>query len=468
VPFAYPPLALYLVAALVDLGGVDPIELTRVLPGIVVGGALVPYYGVARALLDSRTAAGFATVLLAVTPAALRWHLSAGGVVRAPAFLVTLVGLYAGLGLFARGGRRWLLLATVAFALTVLSHPIYAVFFGLSYGLFVVAFDRTVRGVAAGALVAVGGLVLSAPWWLQVVGTHGVGVFAGAAGTHSGLGGGLYRLGAAFGSPLVPDAETPFFLAAYAGCVYEIRRRRYLLPAWLLGVGYLVGKSRFLLVPGSMLTAILVVEWAGPRIRAASAGWGRQVGARALVASCIVVAGGLGVCYAAGALPVWHGSASQPAFIDDHDRDAMRWARSNTAPGATFVVLGDAAEWFPVLADRSILLGHWGVEWEGTTSYRRQLSLYERASTCETGTCVTDTIAAAGIDPAYLYVPTGHYTVRGEARRSPAGLVRSLEADDEYRLVYENAGVAVFRVTPVSGEFGRSPPPSIDDRPEAG
>jgi hypothetical protein len=125
----------------------------------------------------------------------------------------------------------------------------------------------------------------------------------------------------------------------------------------------------------------------------------------------------------------------------------MGWVRTNTGPGAEFVVIGDAAEWFPVLADRPILLGHWGVEWEGTRAYRRQLSLYEHVSTCRTEACVTGTMEAAGVEPEYLYVPKGPYTVRGDAHRSSAGLVRSLVDAGAYRLVHENEGVAVFRVT---------------------
>lgn len=447
VPFAYPPLPLYGLAALVDVGGMDPVAVSRFLPGIVVVATLPPYYGVARELLDSTTEAGLATVLLAVTPAVLRWHLSAGGVVRAPAFLFAVVGLYAGLKLFRTDDPRWLLPATVTFALTVLSHPTYATFLGASYLLFAYCFDRTVRGVALGAVVAVGGLMITAPWWLQVVSIHGVDVFTGAAGTHDGLGGGGVRIVSAFAAPLVPDAEMPFFLAAFAGGAYCLVRRRYLLPAWLLGVGYLLGKSRFLFVPGAMLIAILVVEWLLPRIRGASTGRPRRVGPRAGLVLVILIAGSLGTLYAAGGLAVWHDSPSLPAFVDDQDREAMRWVESNTAPEEEFVVLGDAAEWFPALADRTILVGHWGVEWEGAGAYSRQLSLYEHVSTCRTEACVTEAMAAADVEPAYVYVPKGHYTVRGVAYRAPPRLWQSFREADGYRLVYENDGVAVFRVT---------------------
>lgn len=491
VPFAYPPLPFYLLAVLVDTAGLEPVAVSRFLPGVFVIAALVPYYYVARELLSSVPKAGLATTVLGVTPAVLRWHLSAGGVVRGLAFLFVAVGLHAGVKLFSGGGHRWrsrwqwqwLGLATVAFGLTVLSHPIYTVFFGVSYLVLFWFLDRSVRGLSNGVVVAVGGLVLAAPWWTQVIAAHGVGVFAGAAGTHDGIGGGVGRIVAVFLAPLAPDAETPFFLAAYAGAGYLLYRREYLLPTWLLAAGYVAGKTRFLFVPGAMLIAILVfdalVPWlaaTGDRLHVADGrrnvtDGGRNVAgaerfrrlrpAAAPLAVGLVVlsATGLGGLAAAGQLSIWHGGASQPAFVDDDDREAMAWADENAEPGATFVVLGDAAEWFPLVADRPILVGHWGAEWEGADEYRRQLGLYRAVSDCSTERCVTGTLERADVYPDYVYVPKGEYTIQGEANDAPRGLAGSMADATRYELVYENEGVAVFRVVGDSGATNRGPAP---------
>ena len=446
VPFAYPPLPFYLLAVLVDALGLDPLAVSRYLPGLLVVAALPAYYFLAKELLGSAPKAGLATTILAVAPTALRWHLSAGGVVRALAFCFVAVGCYAGVRLFGSGERRWLVPAAVAFGLTVLSHPIYAVYFGASYLVLIYFLDRSRRGLVHGGVVAVGGVALAAPWLAQVVATHGVAVFAGAAGTHDGLGGGLHRIGAAFLAPLVPDAETPFFLAVYAGLAYLLYRREYLLPAWLLVAGYVVGKARFLFVPGAMMVAVLVVDWLLPRASAAAPGRLRERAGPAVVALVVLLATGLGGLAAAGELAIWHGDPSQPAFVDDDDLDAMAWAAAETAPSARFVVLGDAAEWFPLLADRPILVGHWGAEWEGAEAYQRQLELYRGVSACETERCVTATLSSAGVRPEYVYVPKGHYTIRGEANRAPESLADSMVAAPRYERVYENEGVAVFRV----------------------
>ena len=118
VPFAYPPLMFYLGALAMDLG-VDPLALSRYVPAVVTVGYLVPYYFLARELLRDRLDASLATTFLAVAAPTLQWHLSAGGFVRAPAFLLAVTGCYAGVRLFRSGGRRWLVAGTLLFAYDV-------------------------------------------------------------------------------------------------------------------------------------------------------------------------------------------------------------------------------------------------------------------------------------------------------------------------------------------------------------
>ena len=117
VPFAYPPLMFYVGAVATDLG-VDPLVLSRYVPAVVTVGYLVPYYYLARELLRDRPEASLATVLLAVAAPTLQWHLSAGGFVRAPAFLLAVTGCYVGVRLFRSGEPRWLVPGTLLFGLT--------------------------------------------------------------------------------------------------------------------------------------------------------------------------------------------------------------------------------------------------------------------------------------------------------------------------------------------------------------
>lgn len=467
VPLAYPPLMFYVSAVLMDAGGIGPVTLSRYLPVVVTTLYLIPYFFLSRELLDSNLEATMATTLLAVTPPTLKWHLSAGGLVRAPAFLFALTGIYVGVRLFRSGSTRLLLPATLLFGLTVATHPVYTVFFVVSYLVLYVAIDRSLRGLVLGSVVGVGGVVLAAPWWLQVVSTHGVGVFAAAAGTHSGLLGDPDRILDEFVYTLVGDpSSATFFFLAYAGLFYVLGTRRLLLPAWLVTTGLVIGQERFQFVAGSMLAAVLlssvVRNVVRERIPAESWRWAPRVALAVVVVASVSV----GAMYGAGGLSIGNADRpDQPQFVDGDDRRAMLWVDDNTDRSAGFVVIGDVAEWFPMFTDRTILVGPWGVEWTSPKRYSTQLSLYETVSTCRTGHCVTGALESRDLHPEYIYVPKGTYTIRGTPYEGTVSLRRSMVRSDEYRLVYENEGAAVFRVTDRAGSNGSSDAPSTGNRP---
>jgi hypothetical protein len=507
VPFAYPPLVFFAVAAVVDLTGIDPLTVMLFLPALATMATVVPFYAVAAELLPSRRQAGLATVFFATTPAVLRWHISAGGLVRAPAALLALTGVYAGVRLFARGDRWWVLPATVLFGLTLLSHPHYAAFFGVSHLVLYAAYDRSVEGVAIGAVVAGGGILLAAPWWGSVVVRHGPETILGATGSHKGLGGGLHRLHVHFRRPLLRgDLETPYYALAFLGSLFLIARRRFLLPAWLFVVTYVVGKDRFLFVPGAM--AMTVAVFAAVRALRSSdrdllervpldrvpldrdalagtpRGWSplreraveRVDAGRVLVATLVVATAAVGAAFAGGFLATeHHHSHSQPQTVDDADRAAMDWVRDGTSADASFVVLGDAAEWFPHETERSGLVGPWGLEWTGARQYYREVRLFVRASTCPDALCLAGALDAGDRAPDFVYVPKGTFTVRGREYEQTSWMRRSLVGSDRFEIAYENRGVLIAAVegsgrvarsgqSAPDREHGRAPPGPIAGR----
>ncbi|SIR77017.1 hypothetical protein SAMN05421858_3754 [Haladaptatus litoreus] len=447
VPFAYPPLMYYVSAVIMDMTGVDPITLSRLLPGFVTVLYLIPFYYLAREILESTPQAGFATIVLAVTPPVLQWHLSAGGVVRAPAFLFALTGAYTGIKLFKTSNMRWVIPSTVLFGMTILTHPVYTVFFGTTYLLMFACFSRTPRGLVYGAFVAGGGILLASPWWLQIIATHGADIFTAASGTHSGLGGGVGRFLDQFVYPLEPELPAIFFVGSFAGTVYLIRKRRFFLPLWLVAAAFMLGKLRFQFPAGAMMLSILVFEVIVPRIRYLSAKTRYSRSAPLVVVMVIaLIISSVGVSYAAGGLNSNFDSSTQPAFMDDDDKAAMEWIQENTASDSEFIVLGDVAEWFPLMTDRAILVGPWGVEWEGHENYRHHLSLYKRLSRCPGKACLTKKMVANDVDPNYIYVPKNHYTVRGIDQYQKPWMREQMVDSDRYKLIYENEGAMVFRI----------------------
>lgn len=445
IPFAYPPLGMYGIAILLDFG-CDPVMLTRLLPGIVVIIAVIPFYYLAREILGSTFRAGVTTLLFAATPTVLQWHISAGGIVRAPAFLFTLAGLYCGIQIFQCHHRRWLAPATVLFGLTLLTHPTYTVFFAASYILMYVHSDRSLAGFAMGTTVAVGGSVLVSSWIAYVISTHGVETFAAAAGTHGGVAQvhSLFDILSTLGQPIAAGhTMSLWYLLTLLGGGYLIAQRRFFIPVWVLLSILLLDERRFAFVPGTIAIGAWIT--ASPDIVSTetqqyATRWLPRVVSAGVVVLLVVMGG----YYAAGT-PL-HGGTSLPSFIDEEDATAMKWVDEELSADAEFVVLGDSAEWFPYLANRTILVGPWGVEWTSPAEYQHHLQTYRRLSRCYTEKCLSKQLHQTNVRPDYVYVPKDTYTVRGFKTNQRPRMRRSLVRSDDYRLVHENRGVLIFEV----------------------
>ncbi|WP_101295487.1 ArnT family glycosyltransferase [Halegenticoccus soli] len=432
VPFAYPPLMFYVAAVITDLTGVDPFTYSRFLPGLVTIAYLVPVYLLVRDLQGSRAQATAAATLIAVNPQILKWHISAGGIVRAPAVLFALCGIYTGYHMFRSGERRWVVASLGFFLLTVLTHPTYTLFFVLTYLLTWLTLDRSVAGLLRGAVVGVGAVILAAPWWIHVVSSFGPTVFFAASGTHGGIGGGLYE----FVSGLFPWAIVPLL-----GAVYLLVSGHVFLPLWYLVAEFAVRQSRFAYLVGLIVIVAAAVELGRRRLP-------RTVAPRRFApvfVAFLLVAAPAGIGYLAYDMTDEVGTET-PSFVDEEDVEAMEWAASQTRPDATFVVMGDAAEWFPAITHRTILIGPWGVEWVSSEAYYDQLDAYTNISACSAESCVNRWLAESGSDPDYLYVPRGGYTIRGDYEVQYGSLERALRLSDRYEQVFANDGVVIFRV----------------------
>jgi len=207
----------------------------------------------------------------------------------------------------------------------------------------------------------------------------------------------------------------------------------------------LFAQPRFVFTTGALVLAAVGVDL-GNRL------WSRDVrvptidARRTLVVACLLVGIASGGVYLAHEMTLTT-DPSTPEFLDSESRDAMTWIASETPPDATFVVVGDAAEWLPALTDRTLLIGPWGVEWRGSEAYERQLDAYEAVSRCQSVACVESVTTSITVSPEYVYLPKGQYTIRGTSAAQFGTLERSFERSSSWTRVYENDGVVVFRAT---------------------
>jgi hypothetical protein len=59
--------------------------------------------------------------------------------------------------------------------------------------------------------------------------------------------------------------------------------------------------------------------------------------------------------------------------------------------------------------------------------YYEEVNLFQNGSACRNASCFTECVAGADRHPDYRYVPTDHYTVRGQAVTTPETAVVRLE-----------------------------------------
>jgi hypothetical protein len=456
IPFGFPPFAFYVLAVVHDLLGWSYLTASAYLALVFYVGFAVASYLFARELFRSVPAGIVAGILITVSPAIFRWHLWPSGSVRTPAFLFAVLGLYAGLRMFRTGKRRWLLAGTVLFALTILTHPVYIPFFSLSYLVFYAVLDRSRVGLFHGAIVALGGLALAAPWWGSVIVTHGIDVFLSATSTHGGLGARLFDPPIRYifkfaGKPDIRLGNLTLWYLTPLGIAYLVAKRRFLLPVWYGVILLMLTPARFNFFIEVLIATAFIVEGVVPALQHAATDdgaaerwperwpiqwqqwYGRLVTIGLVVA--ILLAGTAG-----GADYI--GDSMERNTPDAEITRGIEWLRTNTPADASVV----AFAWFQgevaYYGQRTVLTVPWGAEWEGSGAFARQKRITAQLGFCSNATCLTNRLNRFGLSPSYLFLKRGS---------SP---LDSLNASDRYEFVYGNHQVAIYRANRTARQSG--------------
>ena len=143
--------------------------------------------------------------------------------------------------------------------------------------------------------------------------------------------------------------------------------------------------------------------------------------------------------------------------LNTDDREAMRWVRQNTLPGARFLLitgkeqpLGDLVqEWFPVLSGRQSLTTIQGLEWLGDNTFAQRDEELPKLQACtnQDVSCLATWADKNDLEYEYVFIertvqiPSYGLETFPEL---PAVLLNSLLAAPEYELIYESNGVLIF------------------------
>jgi hypothetical protein len=445
IPFTYPPLAFYLAALIRQVTRLPLLSLFQYLPAALSALTIPAVYWLGLRLTGSQRQAVFAALAFALLPRAFVWPIMGGGLSRAAGLLAAVLALALLVSLFKPRPERWqpgrALLASLACAVTVLTHPEIAWFLCCSALLMIAFWGRSRRGLAHAA--AIGALValFSSPWWGTSLARHGWETFLAPFQVGSQESGAFIRL------LLFSYTEETFTdligALAFIGLLAELARRRFFLPAWVALIVFLSLRNApyILMLPVALLAAITLEQLLLPGIE-------RLAGEKAGRARLWAQAGILGfLCFSAVGF-VFTPNASLHR-LSVNDRAAMAWVQGNTPPLSRFILItsaetweiDSASEWFPALSGGVSLNTVQGSEWFPGGGYAAVQKSYRQLQACaqSDAACLESWEQQTAQVFQYVYIQVA-------PRSLP--LIQALAASPDYARQYANEGVMIFSRTP--------------------
>ena len=452
IPFAYPPLSLYL-GALLSATGIPASSVIRWLPPLLSTLCIPAFYWMALQLLGARGTASLATLAYALMPSSFSWYVMGGGLSRALGILFLLLTCASAWRLFERPSVQRAAITAVFGAGAVMSHPETGLH-TLAVGILIWLFrGRTRHGLRSALMVALGVLALSSPWWLTVILRHGLAPVLSALNTggHSGL----------FWLPLVTFdfAEetfvTLFTALALIGLAMRCIQREWLLPVWIL-IAFVVeprSASAIATLPLALLAGVALGDFVLPNLEkvalGAQADFGDWTSGMDRTAAMRIVLAYVMLSGLVGAFS--HGLSLATYVVPDASQAALQWVKASTPPGSRFIVLtgrsepfsDPTVEWFPTLTDRTSVNTIQGREWilgRKFTAFRTDLDVLASCPNAGPG-CLTAWAARwmTGFEYVLLEKPGGKVGVASSL------LEYRLRQDAGYRVAFENAAAVIFQ-----------------------
>lgn len=447
IPFTYPPFALYVTGLLADFTHIELLTILRILPAIVSAAGIPIFYLLAKVILPNKPAAALAAMFFALTPRVFDWMIMGGGITRSFGFLFALLTIHSTHRLFTSRAARFIIWTSIWAALTVLTHPEAIPQTALAAITLYFFLDRSRKGFVQALVVSAGVLLLTAPWWITILGTHGlvpfIAVSTSVTGDSKPV---LARVFFLFQFIFTEESFLPLVaVLGLMGAFLQISRRRYFLPLWM-ALPYLIeprGGTLYMMIPLTMLAALGLTEIILPALQF------KQHGA----ADVRVVPQGawpfgiflliyLLVAGYASAFKIYDRVTLTPSQVA-----AMEWVRENTGPEAAFLILSGnqplldpASDWFPALTERVSVATVFGYEWIRDGDFARRISQYENLQNCrnQAEACLDAWREESDKDFTHVFIQSSSELVP---------LTANLEKSPNYELIYRDDDVSIFELS---------------------
>ena len=404
-PFMYPPLGFYIMAISTRFLGISQWGYLIYAAPFFSLLSLIPLYYFALKISKSRVAASVCVVVTAYSSRVYMVHTLSAGMIRALAFLLVMTALYFYVRALQEEKNLFYALASLFFALTFLTHWLYAVFFVLVAAILGI-FTLRWRTILKSFVMGIGGILLSSPWVLSMMHKYGATFLDGAFHSH---GNDYFLFFLQDYHKLFPWIAENFrhinkdpWLTSLIliGLLYLIAIRKISLPVVLFAVLTVLSEAdRFVVVVGGLIGGIMVnALWTqivqSPSNLSNTNSEYKLKGLTFLILLTLVIS--------------WNGfndiSKYQPE-ISHATLELASFVQESTEPNTTYLVVAGAgeAEWFPYLLRRTPAIASWGSEWIGT--YPEQVRYLLQVEECETkqdANCLETAILKFPAAPDYL------------------------------------------------------------------
>ena len=484
IPFAYPPLAIFITDILSRLLGISVIDLIRLFPPFISCLTIPAFYVLARRLLSSTIQVIAATITFALLPTAFDWLIVGAGLTRSFGYLFAILTLIQIHSVYTADRKRHILWAILFASLTILSHPGTAWFAFYSGGVLFLYFfrygvprksapqltnnlsentiisrlrlskpapgfenlspQRNFRTVSKSTFIVLGTAILTSPWWITMIRRHGFSVFLYPYQTESfSISALVAPLSLLFtNEPLVDILAVIGFL----GLLVSLRERKFLIPAWLAAVFIFEPRlsAVYAALPMAMLVGIGLDKAILPLVS-------RSQATNRIEGKLPKITLGFLLFYALISAYI----APQYNSLSHAQVDSMAWIRQHTSKDSTFLILTGnesygndyTSEWFPAFGHRHSLTTVQGHEWLPDKEFSRRVALHAELQTYVSADATSLESWAQDNHLTFSYIFIAKKAL-AENKIPFAIFQDSLENSSTYELSFENRDTLIFAKHP--------------------
>lgn len=370
IPYAYPPLGLY-IGAFLELIGMSYAAILMWIPALFTALTVPLFYFFAKEIMDSKARAALATAFFALAPGNYVWLLMGGGLTRALGVLFFISSLIFIHRTFIMPKWQTTGFAMLSCSLVVLSHPQAALLTAVSCIVFWIFYGRSRSSLIHAFMIGMGTLLLTSPWWGTVIYRHGIETFfsAGQSGNLN------ISLGALWESLVSIQTILPFAtIFRWLGLGWLIYKRRVDLLVWGF-LPYFIDQRSASIVTSflyPLLAAYGFIDALPALINfIRTRKWLVQENDLSFFNQKALSMSLLGILFYLLIECFVHAYVIRNATLTHHAQNMMSWVKDNIPADGSFLILtgqpdvmtDPVQEWFPYLAEHRSSTTLQGLEW---------------------------------------------------------------------------------------------------------